>query len=94
MARIRVSTVIDAPPRVVWAAIEDVESHVEWMDDAVAIRVTSDERRGTTTTFECDTKVGPFRLTDRMAITEWGRGRRAEPDQVRVSARTRALSSA
>jgi hypothetical protein len=71
MARIRVSTVIDAPPKVVWAAIEDVETHVDWMDDAVAIHITSDERRGTATTFECDTKIGPFRLTDRMAITEW-----------------------
>jgi hypothetical protein len=27
------------------------------------------------TTFDCDTKVGPFRLRDRMAITEW------EPEQ-------------
>jgi hypothetical protein len=26
------------------------------------------------TTFDCDTKVGPFRLTDRMEITEWIEG--------------------
>ena len=27
--------------------------------------------RGVGTTFDCDTKIGPFRLTDRMEITEW-----------------------
>ena len=71
MARIRVTTTIDAPPRVVWAAIEDVNSHVQWMTDAVAIRFTSRKESGVGATFECDTKVGPFRLTDVMAITEW-----------------------
>jgi uncharacterized protein YndB with AHSA1/START domain len=71
VARIRTRIDIDAPPAVVWRAIEDVESHVGWMDDAVAIRLTSRRRRGVGTTFDCDTKVGPLRLTDRMAITEW-----------------------
>ena len=71
MAKIRVSTVIDAPVRQVWAAIEDVGTHVEWMQDAVAIRFTSRGRTGTGTTFECDTRVGPLRLTDLMEITEW-----------------------
>jgi hypothetical protein len=41
------------------------------MEDAVAIRLTSRRRRGTGTTFECDTKVGPLRLMDQMTITEW-----------------------
>jgi hypothetical protein len=41
------------------------------MDDAVAIRLTSGPRGGVGTTFECDTKVGPFRLLDRMEVTEW-----------------------
>ena len=76
MARIKVSTVIDAPRRDVWAAIEDVGTHVEWMADAVAIRFTSRKHRGEGTTFECDTRVGPLRLTDVMEITEW-RPRRA-----------------
>ena len=71
MARIRTRIDIDAPPAVVWRAIEDIESHVEWMDDAVAIRLISRRHRGVGTTFECDTKVGPLRLTDRMEITEW-----------------------
>lgn len=71
MARIAVQTVIDASPAEVWDAVEDISTHTEWMADAVAIRFTSDQRQGVGTTFDCDTKVGPFRLTDRMEITEW-----------------------
>jgi len=56
--------------------VEDVGSHVEWMHDAVAIRFTSHRRSGVGTTFDCDTRVGPFRLTDQMEITKW-RPRRA-----------------
>lgn len=58
-----------------WAAIEDISTHVDWMEDAVAIRFTSKRRRGVGTTFDCDTRVGPLRLTDRMEITEWRSGR-------------------
>lgn len=65
------SVVIDAPPERVWAEIEDVGGHVDWMADAVAIRFTSSQRQGVGTTFECDTRFGPFQLTDQMAITEW-----------------------
>ena len=56
--------------------VEDVGSHVEWMHDAVAIRFTSRRQSGVGTTFDCDTRVGPFRLTDQMEITKW-RPRRA-----------------
>lgn len=69
--RIKVSTVIDARPAEVWASVEDVATHTDWMDEAVAIRFTSDATAGVGTTFECDTKVGPIRLTDLMEITEW-----------------------
>ena len=58
-----------------WSAIEDIASHVGWMDEAVAIRFTSRRRRGVGTTFECDTRVGPLRTTDRMEITSWRAGR-------------------
>jgi hypothetical protein len=71
VARIRVSIIIDRPPVVVWDYVENIASHVEWMADAEAIRFTSPATRGVGTTFDCDTKIGPFRLTDRMAITEW-----------------------
>jgi hypothetical protein len=68
---IRVSTVIAAPPPVVWAVVEDVGAHVDWRHDAVAIRFTSATTRGVGTTFDCDTKIGPIKLTDRMELTEW-----------------------
>lgn len=71
MADIRVSIVIDAEQAVVWDEVEEIERHVEWMADAVAIRFLSDQREGVGTTFDCDTKVGPMKLTDRMEITEW-----------------------
>lgn len=75
MARIRVSTVLDATPEQVWADLRDIESHTTWMADAVAIRFLSAQTSGTGTRFECDTKVGPFRLTDVMEVTEWSPGR-------------------
>lgn len=75
MARITVSTVIDASPDEVWAVVEDIASHVEWMADARAIRFTSARSSGVGTTFDCDTRVGPLRLTDRMEITRWEPGR-------------------
>lgn len=71
MARIRVSIVINASPRAVWRAIEDIESHVRWMEDAEAIRITSRSSRGVGTTFECDTRAGPFTTIDHMEIVEW-----------------------
>jgi hypothetical protein len=55
----------------VWDALADIAAHVEWMADARAIRFTSTTTTGVGTTFDCDTKVGPFRLTDRMEVTGW-----------------------
>jgi hypothetical protein len=71
MTRVRVATTIHAPRRVVWDALADVASHVEWMHDAVEIRFVTARQRGIGTVFECDTRVGPLRLTDVMEITEW-----------------------
>src|SRR3546814_14870314 len=64
-----------APPDAVWRDLEDLATHSEWMADAVAIRFLTDQRSGVGTTFECDTKVGPIRLTDVMEITEWRPGK-------------------
>ena len=71
MARVEVSIIIDRPPAVVWRSVEDIASHVDWMADAEAIRFTSPTTRGVGTTFDCETKIGPIRLIDRMTITEW-----------------------
>ncbi len=75
MATIRVSTVLPAPPERVWADIEDIASHVEWMADAVTIEFFTDQTRGVGTRFDCATRIGPFRSTDTMVITEWEPGR-------------------
>lgn len=71
MPGIAVEVVIDAPVSFVWSDVEDISSHVDWMLDAEEIRFLTTETAGTGTRFECDTKVGPFRLTDVMEITEW-----------------------
>lgn len=71
MGHIRVGTVIDATPAEVWAVVEHVEDHVDWMVDATAIRFTSRRRRGVGTTMEVDTRFGPLKLTDVMEVTEW-----------------------
>ena len=71
MTSIRVEERIEAPPAAVWAAIEDISSHVRWMEDAVAIRFTSASHGGVGAAFDCDTRVGPFQLRDRMVVTEW-----------------------
>lgn len=79
MSAIKVSTVIDAPPTEVWPVVADIPSHVEWMRDAVAIRFLSPTTTGVGTTFDCDVKLGPIGLTDRMEITEW-----VEPEVIGV----------
>lgn len=71
MGRIRVSTTIDAPRAAVWADVADIASHASWMEDAVAIRFTSRRTTGVGTSFDCDTRLGPLRLTDKMEVTEW-----------------------
>ncbi len=68
---IDVSVVIARTPDEIWQYVEDIESHVAWMKDAHAIRFTSDIQKGVGTTFECDTRIGPFQLIDKMEITEW-----------------------
>ncbi len=75
MSRIRITQHIAAPPEAVWAAVGDIAFHPAWMHDAVAIRFTSPRREGVGTTFECDSRLGPLRITDRMEVTEWSEGR-------------------
>ena len=71
-----VATVIERTPAEVWADVRDISSHVTWMQDAAEIRFVSDQHEGLGTKFECDTKIGPFSLTDVMEITSWEDERR------------------
>ncbi|MCB1039871.1 MAG: SRPBCC family protein [Acidimicrobiales bacterium] len=75
MGRVRVSTIIDAAPGVVWEEVRHIDRHVDWMADAASIAFTSRRRSGVGTTFDCVTKVGPIRLTDAMEITDWREGK-------------------
>ncbi|MEX2626904.1 MAG: SRPBCC family protein [Ilumatobacteraceae bacterium] len=74
MTQIRVAVELDVPPARVWEIVEPIERHVDWMADAVEIRFRGDQTRGVGTAFDCDTRVGPIRLTDVMTITEWEPG--------------------
>lgn len=73
--KIRVGITIDASPAETWRVLEPIEHHVDWMADAESIRFVGSQTRGPGTTFDCVTKVGPFRLTDRMMVIEWEPGR-------------------
>lgn len=72
---IAVEIVIDVPAAFVWQDVKDIASHVEWMQDAAEIRFLTDQRQGVGTRFECDTVVGPLKLTDVMEVTEWTEAR-------------------
>jgi len=69
--KIKVAVVIDAPPEVVWRVVEQIERHVDWMTDAQSITFTKESHRGEGTAFDCVTKIGPLRTTDRMIFTQW-----------------------
>jgi hypothetical protein len=69
--KIRIRILIDASPADTWRVVEPIENHVDWMADAESIHFTGPSTRGIGTTFDCVTKVGPLRLTDKMTVTEW-----------------------
>jgi len=71
MVRVRVSETIPTERHHVWSELARVENHVEWMSDATVIRFLSIAHSGVGTRFECDTRIGPLRLTDVMEIDEW-----------------------
>ena len=74
MLTIRTSTVVPAPPPVVWEDLRRIGRHVEWMSDAESIRFLTDDTEGVGTRFECVTRLGPLRLVDRMEVTDWRDG--------------------
>tara|TARA_X000000368_G_scaffold27981_2_gene21086 strand:- start:4186 stop:4629 length:444 start_codon:yes stop_codon:yes gene_type:complete len=71
MATINVSIEIAATPKEVWDVVKDISDHVNWMKDAERIDFLTEKQSGVGTMFDCATKVGPFRLKDKMEITEW-----------------------
>ena len=71
MARVRCEIEIDALPDEVWAHIADIERHTDWMRDAHEIRMLTEQTSGVGTRYECDTRIGPLKLTDVMEIIDW-----------------------
>jgi Polyketide cyclase / dehydrase and lipid transport len=71
MARVRCEIEIDALPDEVWAHVADIERHTDWMRDAHEIRMLTEQTSGVGTRYECDTKIGPLKLTDVMEIIDW-----------------------
>lgn len=82
MARIVVSRFLPCPPGEAWEALSNIESHVDWMEDAVSLEFRSKQRFGTGTTMDVETRVGPFRTIDRMEVTDWVEGESIEVEHV------------
>jgi Polyketide cyclase / dehydrase and lipid transport len=71
MTRIVSRVVIRASPAAVWQLASDLAAQPEWMRDLVAVRFASAQTAGLGVVMDCDTRIGPFRLTDRMVVTAW-----------------------
>ena len=71
MTPIVVSADIGVPLAVVWEAVSDLKGHERWMGDVESIGFGSNVTSGPGTVMEVATRVGPFRLTDRMTVTVW-----------------------
>jgi uncharacterized protein YndB with AHSA1/START domain len=71
MAKVVVSVDIPHPPETVWADVERLETHVEWMADAESIDFEGELRRGVGTTMRVFTKVGPLQTVDVIRVTGW-----------------------
>ncbi len=71
MATIQITQAFSVTPDVLWQELRQINRHVLWMHDAVAITFNDDQREGVGTQFLCTTKVGPFVTQDKMVITQW-----------------------
>ena len=69
--RSRLAITIAAPSGTVWLELIDFARSVEWMADAKKVTFATSQRQGVGTEFDCLTQVGPFRMNDRMRVTEW-----------------------
>lgn len=71
MARIEVSTHIEAPASAVWAVLSDWERQAQWMVDARSVRVTSPQHEGVGVTLRCRTNILGVVVNDDLVVTEW-----------------------
>jgi hypothetical protein len=75
VTRIVTAVLIAATPTAVWQVASDLAAQPDWMHDAHAIRFVSPQTSGVGVVMDCDTRIGPIRLTDRMIVTQWVEGR-------------------
>ena len=73
---LQVCVTIERPIDEVWAYLEQIERHPEWMRDCVGIRFDGQQRRGVGTSYVADTRILFLRLDDAMEVVEWEPGRR------------------
>ena len=73
---------IPASPDRVWAELADLGSHHLWMADADDILFEGPQTAGLGTRMLVPTRVGPFRTTDLMTVTEWDVGRAMSVEHV------------
>jgi len=71
MARLTVEVEIPADVETVWADVEQLETHVEWMADAETIEFEGSRRKGDGTVMRVLTRVGPFTTEDIIRVTAW-----------------------
>jgi hypothetical protein len=71
VVHVHVCATIAAPPFRVWEEVRQLDRHVVWMDDAVAIRFLDGQQQGVGTRLECETRIGRLRTKDVMVVTEW-----------------------
>jgi hypothetical protein len=79
VARLVVEKRIRATPDQVWAIIEDVESHGDWMVDVRKLEFKTVQRRGAGTVVMVHSELfGLPLLHDTMVITGWEPGKRLD----------------
>lgn len=72
--RVEVSRDVSAPPAVVWEVLTDWERQADWMVDAQAVEVLTDQREGVGVQLRTPTRVLGVTLDDRMRVTTWREG--------------------
>jgi uncharacterized protein YndB with AHSA1/START domain len=72
VARIEVSTHVEAPPERVWELLADWEGQPRWMVDARSVTVLSPARASAGTVVRCMTAIaGGLVVTDDAVVTDW-----------------------
>ena len=72
MARtIEVSVHIPAAVEAVWDDLARIETHAEWMTDAITIEFLTERRQGVGTRIRVPTRIGPLTTVDYMTFTAW-----------------------